>query len=281
MQSKGTPGKLVTIAVTANQTFTDGSSGSIDNARFGVTTAVNWSNDMLFFLYAVMDDTEALIAFMIGRKHYRTASPASTSISKSGSIINVDENDWYSLASVTLTSYDSNPAIMLGSFRMTFAGATDSYTVTALDTTDGIGRFQQLTRFSMPAAQLGTTTGKYFLANGGTAPRFISQESYYFMRADGWINYTFIGGAADIAGAGAVALTPAIPFLSTNLNGSHIMGSGYIIQGGIADFIAFVPGTTSQNTLVPYVGPTASGASLNNADISLNTIIKMCMDYPT
>ena len=43
-----TAGRQIKIAVTSNQTFTDGSSGTIDNQRFGLTTGVNASVDIPF-----------------------------------------------------------------------------------------------------------------------------------------------------------------------------------------------------------------------------------------
>ena len=258
LQSKANSGLLKTILVTANQTFTDGSSGTTDNARFGLVTAVNWSNDIPFYLYAVMDDTESAIAFMISRMPHATSSPASTSISKSGSIINVSQADFFSLANVTLTSYDSNPCINLGSFRMQFIGATDSWTVQSLSYGDGIGQYNDQTIFTMPTGVNGSAASTYFQSNAGTVPQFNAGASgvFYYVRRNGQCNVIIELNTCTVAGVGAQALNPTIPYndatgqdgifgysqaaagtaylLNATLNSANHYLEGLITQGGVA-----------------------------------------------
>lgn len=244
LQSKATPGRLATILVTANQTFTDGSAGTTDNARFGLTTGVNWAQDVPFFLYGVMDDTETLINFMISRNPAAVTSPASTSISKTGAIINVNQADFFSLGSITVTSYDSNPCICLGAFRMQFTGATDHWTVQALSTADGIGRFHKETWFLFPSGQNGAAASTYFLAGAGTEPQFTENNMMYSIKTDGFVDYLFRAHICTVGGVGAQEIGPVLPYAgSSTANqtkviftwmttaGASFLQSGVIVAG--------------------------------------------------
>lgn len=270
LQSKATPGRFVTIAVTANQTFTDGSGGTLDNARFGVTTAVNWANDMPFFLYGVMDDTEALINFMISRNPCATTSPASTSISKTGAIINVNQADFFSLGSITVTSYDSNPCICLGSFRMQFAGATDSYTVQALNTNDGINNFNDDIYFTFPVNQNGAGTNAYNLANGGVDPVFTTSGMVYNLQRDGNVIYHFNGQNASTAGTTGAAYLPVLP-LAVSSQAQNTNNFGYFLNGatGVLTFctINFLSSTYSASSVgaVSGFGPPKTSIQLTDS----------------
>ena len=242
LQSKSAPGKYVTITVTANQTFTDGTTGTTDNARFGLLTGVSWAQDIPFFLYAVMDDTEALVNFMISRNPAAHISPVNTSISKTGAIINVNDADFFSLDNITVTSYDSNPCINLGVFRMQFAGATDSWTVQALSAQyDGIGNFGESKTYVMPLAAQGAAAGSYFLANGGTAPIWTTQQMTYQISKDGQVIVNVSLATNSTAGTGAVTAQMSIPYIMKTLT---------VPFNGILDL--FNSGTSVHITFNPF-----------------------------
>lgn len=233
LQSKVTPGRMVTIAVTANQTFTDGSAGTTDNARFGVTTGVNWTSDMPFYLYGVIDDADSAIAFMISRLPGRANSPPAAQISKTGAIVNVSQGDFFSLADVTIASYDSNPCLCLGSFRMQFVGATDSWTVQTLSAlTDGIGNFSEQTGFSFVVGQNGATAAKFMIDNGGTAPAWSTQVYQYYLSRSGLITLAMeFNGDGGTDGAGAVAAQFVLPLRARLAAASNVgIGCGYILS---------------------------------------------------
>ncbi|HJZ04564.1 MAG TPA: hypothetical protein VJ327_01725 [Patescibacteria group bacterium] len=235
LQSRGTPGRLVTIPVTANQTFTDGSSGTIDNARFDVTSGVNWGNPVPFFLYAVSNDSENTIAFMICRNPAFSKSVASTRISKSGAIINGSQNDFFSLLDITVTDYDNNPCVCIGSFRMTFAGATDSWTVSTLAVTDGIGQFNDNVSFYFPLGQNGATAGKFMFDNGGTAPTWQIAQCLYRVKKDGslYVMYGFYGDVgAD--GAGAQNATWVLPLTPAKVSVVDSLGVGSLVCSALS-----------------------------------------------
>lgn len=211
LQSKATPGNLVKYTITANQTFTDGASGTTATQRFGLTAGINASVDIPFYLYAVGDDTEAVIAFMIGRVPQYGDSPVSTKIGVSGAVVNVSQSDLFSLANITTTSYDTNPCLVIGSFRMRFVGATNSWTVQALNTFDGIGNFQENISFIFPVGQFGAASGKAFADNGGTAPADTSMGYGYRIEKNGYCQTQIVFPSATTAGVGAVDLVWVLP----------------------------------------------------------------------
>lgn len=214
LQDKASPGRLRRYLVTANQTFTDGSAGQIDNMRWGVTTAVNWSTDAPFFLYAVTNDALDTIAFAVSRVPHLTSSPVAAKLGKQGAVVNVSQSDMYLLPNVTVADYEQNPCLLLGSFRMQFAGSTDSWTVQTLDASDGIGRFNDERWFVFPDSQMGATTATYFLTQGGTQPTFnVGASSVsYRVSQHGTFDYSLLLVGCTLAGTGTEILTAVLPF---------------------------------------------------------------------
>jgi len=206
-----TAGQIVQIPVTANQTFTDGSSGTIDNALLGLVSGDIWATDIPIFLYAVLNDDGDAVNFMVSRDPTRKISPVNTSISKTGSIINVDQSDFFSLGDVTITDYDENPCCCLGAFRMQFDGSTNSWTVQALNDYDGIGQFHEMTRFEMPSGVNGSAASTYFQSNAGTEPRFTTSRVYYWVNSSGNVKYLGEHNSCNVSGVGANELLPTLP----------------------------------------------------------------------
>ena len=278
LPSKANPGRFVTIAVTANQTFTDGSTGTTDNARFGVTTGVNWAQDMPFFLYGVMDDNEALINFMFSRNPCATTSPASTSISKTGSIINVNQADFFSLDNITVTSYDSNPCLCLGSFRMQFVGATDSWTVQALGNNDGIEKYNDNVLFIFPSGQNGAASGTYILANAGTEPVWTTQAMRYTIDRKGLVRYVFDAQNASTAGVGANTMQPVLPYA---VYSAQQEASNLGVYTGVTSLVSvnrWLCGSSQAfATIINAI--TASATSFVNSDITLTTSLQSTINY--
>lgn len=217
LQNKSTPGQLILYLVTANQTFTDGSAGQIDNMRWGVTTGVNWASDCPFFLYAVGNDAQDTISFMISRVPNAPISPVAASIGKVGAVVNNSQGDFYSLANVTVADYDQNPCVCLGSFRMQFAGATDSWTVQALSTSDGIGEFQEGISFTYPVNQNGATpvtnATTHFVESAGF-PAFSTRNAAYRINRLGIVEYGLLYGNMTAGGVNATAITCTVPLQS-------------------------------------------------------------------
>lgn len=267
LQSKATPGTLKRYLVTADQTFTDGAAGSFATMRWGLFASVNWPNDLPFFIYGVGDDTETNIAFMISRIPNRNSSPVAASIGKAGALVNNGQFDFYSLENITVANYESNPCMLLGAFRMTFVGATNSWLVTTLDSSDGIGIYHEQTLFTFPGGVFGAAANTYIQNNGGTAPVFASNYYSYkiYVTGECYIDMTSIGNTAT-DGAGAVQTNVTMPFepvISSNPGVAKVFNP----TASIAYLIETSTVTTNTFALIP-VSNTATGNVLENGDFT-------------
>lgn len=239
LPSKAAPGAFTEYTITSDQNFIDDAGSSeIINNLFGFTTGVAETNDVPFFIYAVTNDAENAIQFMISRVPHATISPAAANIGAPDDAVADATTDFWSLDNIDETLYDSNPCLCIGSFRMQMS-ALDDWTVQALSTDDGIGRFQENNNFTWSAGHFGAASGKYFKDNGGTAPSFSGNTVGYTLSKDGTcqIWYNFSGATA---GTGAVDTILATPFLSRsaqqlgpvryndNSAGTFVSGSGEV-----------------------------------------------------
>lgn len=220
LQDKASPGRMRRYLVTSNQTFTDGSSGQIDNMRWGATSGVDWPSDAPFFLYAVTNDALDTISFAISRVPNLMSSPVAAKLGKQGAVVNVSQSDMYLLEDVIVADYEQNPCLLVGSFRMRFSGATDSWTVQPLNNTDGIEKFHQGVWYDFPPGQMGNASGAYFLDNTGTAPQFSTSTVNYRISITGEIYFSVLHVNCNVNGVGAFALTAALP-LEAQFNGSQ------------------------------------------------------------
>lgn len=261
LQSKSDPGELVTVAVTANQSFIDdnGASQIIGNL-FGLTTGIAFANPIPFFIYAVLDDTETAIAFMISRYPNTKVSPVAAKIGKSGSAVADSQGSFFSLANITVADYESNPCLSIGSFRMTMSNL-DDWTVTTLDIQDGIGSFQEDRKFSMSTGQFGAASGKFFANNGGTAPAFTSNSYAYFLNRQNMVTIYTAFANASTAGVGSVNLQLATPYI---LDGSSTGCSFFIVLNGALFFLASSLLVTATSSNLVYFPGTANGLATSS-----------------
>jgi hypothetical protein len=255
LQSK-TYGNLITIAVTANQTCTDGAAGTTDNARFGLASGADFSSDLPFFVYALLNDAENSITFCICRSPQLPRSPASTSISKSGAIINVAQDDMFAMGDPTVTDLDNNPCLCIGSFRGQFIGATNSWTFQALSDADGIGNFHEENVWDLPAGVFSAKAGSFFY-NANTVPIFATQTGKYKINRQGIVQYTFTGTAVNNTPANAVDIQPILPFKNNETEyfpvywydastANNYFGLGYITAASsIVVSVIFADGTSN------------------------------------
>lgn len=278
LQNPNSPGQLITVAVVANQTFTDAAgSGNTNSWQAGVSptdlqggTSSNWAQDMPFFLYAVLG-TGGDIAFMIGRNPAATLSPAAGGISKAGTILNVNQTDMFSLAGGTIANYASRPALCIGSFRMrnVVSSGNINYTVQALSVTDGIGQFQQGTGFVFPTGVNGAVAGFYF-GNAGTPATFSTNAYTYKIQRDGTvycdINLTSVNNSPS--GSNVVQLV----FPYANRMNSQQFGYAptlcyYVFSSGIAQALQYVIGNnaTATNATNGLLGSGSSTAFINTS----------------
>lgn len=261
LQDRSDPGDLMTIPVIANQDFIDdnGASEIIGNL-FGLTTSVATSVDIPFYLYAVSNDTEDAISFMISRFPNATLSPVAANIGKPGTTLATTQGSFFAMEDITVADYDSNPCVAIGSFRMRMS-ASDDWTVQTLAARDGIGHFQEGIQFSFPRGQFGAASGKVFKDNGGTAPNdSTGGYTYYIDQQNNRIFYQLAFPNILTLGVGAVNAIVALPFIRTE---GATTASGYTNDAG--SYTIFIGATNpSTNDLgFIYVNDTATGAVLN------------------
>lgn len=261
LNAKSNSGQTVTIAVTANQSFIDdtGASEIIGNL-FGLTTAVAVTVDIPFFLYAVSNDSENAIAFMISRFPGTLSAPVAAKIGKPSSAIANTQGSFFSIDDITQADYESNPCLCIGSFRMRMSAA-DDWTVQPLAFYDGVGHFQNGTQFSVPRGQFGAAAGKFFKNNGGTAPddsagAFIYSIDFVNIR----INYKLAFPSVDTAGVGAVTAILAMPF---NSGEGSITGFSQRAAAGVYTFMQNEIIPFANNMTFPYISDTTNGLSIN------------------
>lgn len=224
-----TAGRRVKVRITANQSFQDDAGTSdIVNNLFGWTTGVAITTDVPFYIYAVLNDAEDSVQFMLSRSLNATSSPTSGNIGYPSSAVADSQDDFWSFDDITATSWDSNSCMCIGSIRMQMSAA-DDWTVQTLSNDDGIGRYQGSKNFSMPTGQMGANSGSVMIPNGGTEPTWATKATNYcvdfFSRKISYVGQYITDNGAD--GAGAVAVKVATPYINLNpIGNGQILGSG-------------------------------------------------------
>lgn len=215
LQSKATPGRLQVYKITADQGFVDdGGSSEITGNLFGATTGIAWASDVPFFIYAVANDSENAIAFMISRDPRASVSPAAANIGAPDDPVADAESDFFSFDSLDETVYDANPCCAIGAVRMQMS-SSDDWTVQTLSNKDGIGKFHESTKFTFPKGHYGASnTNTHLKDNSGSAPDFTTEDYYYYIRRDGSVRIeVYYNGDAGSDGSGSVTTLLSVPYL--------------------------------------------------------------------
>ncbi len=275
LQSK-TAGNIVTIPITADQTFIDdvGASTIIGNL-FGLTSGVVAASDIPFFLYAVVNDAENAVSFMISRIPHADVSPVAGKIGKTGSAVASTQGSFFALGNPTVTDYDSNPCLLVGAFRMQMSTAND-WTVQTLTAVDGIGNFLESMTFVVPKGHFGAAPNSFFLNNGGTAPVPGAMGYDYTILPTGRVLSQTATNDIVTSGVGAVGLKMALPF--TVVNGGNI-GQAFIIDG-VNTYICLIDvfqGTSS--TLSMYYQQIPGSAVVLNTRINIGGTLSGMYNY--
>jgi hypothetical protein len=97
-----TSGLTKVIPITANQTFNDDSHASSDIAGnlFGFPTGVAVAARR-FYGYAVLNDAETAVAFMLSRMSHHDVSPVAAAIGDPGDPVADDVGDFWSITTIT------------------------------------------------------------------------------------------------------------------------------------------------------------------------------------
>lgn len=275
LNSANIPGQLVTIKITANQSFQDnaGTSTIVGNS-FGVSMVVGsaYNSDMPFYLYAVGNSAqlgagniETAISFMFSRYPNSQISPVAGKIATSGSAIANSQGSFYAMSG-TAANYASSAALSIGSFRMQSTVNVADWTVQTLIAQDGIGEFQEYKRFNIPLGAFGAGPNSFFAANGGTAPIFTANNNYYFLDRFNQCIVLIDNGMCTSAGLGAVILTFKAPFVSTGVNAGPL----FTVDSIAAAYTGIVIGAAGFTNDYYLYAPNAAASSiavqiLNNA----------------
>jgi hypothetical protein len=178
-------------------------------------------------------------------------------------------------SSVTVTEYDSNPVLIVGSIRMTMS-ALDDWTVQTLAITDGIGNYNENQVFGVNPGQYSAASGKFFADNGGTAPHDTAGGYVYTVNRTGRVKCALAFPSVTTAGVGAVTLRLSLPFVSVN-GGAGI--NGYIIVGGgYASINGDLTAGSQLATYLVYVAAATAGL-MQNATLSIGSSMSLSLEY--
>lgn len=266
LPSKSAPGTKIILQVTADQTFTDdnGSSTIIGNL-FGLTTGIAHADPIPFFIYAVLNDTEDGISFMISRYPNTPTSPVAAKIGKTGSAVADTQGSFFALGDPTVADYEQNPCIPIGAFRMSMSASND-WTVEALSNTVGIGRNFLIQRSNFVSkGQFGAASGKWFLNNGGTAPDQTVGSfgySYSVSAITNEIKFSLFFVNVNVAGTGSVVALLASPYVFSQIG---YLGGGTFGGGTYSSIQCASSGSGTQTVQFGAVNAAASGSLVNAA----------------
>jgi len=265
-----TPGQLVTIPVTANQSFEDaaGTSNIIGNL-FGLTSGVAVTNNIPFWLYACLNSAEDTITFGISRVPHLNISPLAANIGTPASAIADVQFGLFLFNSVTVADYASNPVLNIGGFTMRMS-ASDDWTVQTLTSSHGIGKLLDGEFYSIPRGQYGAASGKLFANNGGTAPDDASQNIVYTVSRGGICTGFVSFPSIDVAGVGAVTAQMVLPYVSGG-GGDGFFGE-FNAGANQALVIGAVTPSSSFVTALKFTSSVANG-TLQNVNFGLGIIL--------
>jgi hypothetical protein len=267
-----TVGVTKVFRLTANAAMTTGAASDIAGQRFGLTAGVAWNQDIPFFLYAVLNSTETAVAFMVSRHPCARVSPAAASIGKAGATVNVDDGDFFSINNVTVADYAQQSCVCLGTFRMRF-NAANYFTVQALTLgKDGVNVFCENQNFVVDTGLFGAAAGSFFIANGGTAPIWTTQQMTFSIQRSGRLQLNFQFETNSTPGAGAVIAQMILPYSIKN-NTFPMIGSCGHVDTGTTTYTSFFtkPPATTQNYTEFYQSLIAGN--------TLNTTFAANMDF--
>jgi len=225
-------GSFVHKTITAPATINgDGhASENFNTGEVGQTLGRDWLSDYPITWYITILD--GVTYWVCSRNPCMTQMPAAAGyigdFSAEPATATTLQTNVFIAASVTVADFVDLPVWPIGTMPVQRAAASQIPTLQALTAgQDGAGLWNEATKWTMPAAQNGADTGKYFLKNGGdTAPAFTSNIRDYRVRRDGSVTERAIFGTAT-AGSGATAAKLALSHTST---GSSYGDMGYVLE---------------------------------------------------
>jgi hypothetical protein len=278
-----TAGALKIIQITSGDGFVDktGSSSIIGNT-FGTTATAAWDQACPFYLYACLNDAETAVSFAISRIPHASSVPAVGFCGTPLSSIADTQGSFFFFQSITVAQYDTNPCVCVGSFQMTKSSA-DDWTVSTLSNSDGIGRFNEGTTFTMPLGQNGAASATYTNANTGTSAVFSNSSNKYWMSRTGKITYqVHMSGDGGTDGSGAVTAIVCAPLKMGGVSGttSVPVGTVLVVNPTFSDFCAATLDVTGFNMSFgrPTGATNVTWANFSNGSRNIDGMIAYQVD---
>jgi hypothetical protein len=248
-------GQMIQYTLTAPQTITEAALAG--GNLFNTVTGRAWADQMPFFVYLVASNTDTNPVMMICRQSHHYI--ASATIGVSGSPVADSQFSFFSASAPA--NYVGQSCVCIGSIRMTKDSA-NAWTFTALNETDGIGRFKEGELFDMASNQGVSAAAGFFL--NITPPVFTTNVAKYSIDRQGMCYYYWnFQGDGGTDGSGASACELVVPFDIDGSQGASIFRRG----GGAAS--AFFAGATRTNLF--YVWPfTTQSIQFKRTDTNAN-----------
>lgn len=258
LPSNATLGNKVVKQITANASFEDsGGTNDTNGFTWGLGATDSWgTNDLPFFVMAVLKDDDSDVAFAITRDPGRSSSAASGQTGHLGGGTITHQAGFFYLKDLTaggglVTEWASQTTAPIGALRLRTTNGGSAWVVQTPDgSSSGIGRFMEHFAFTFPAGVMGASADSFFLPNGGTAPTFSSVSSYlYQIDKDGQVNlFVFMEGDDGADGSGAVSAQVSMPYIN------HLawdMGAMRIINPALST-LAVAVAVSNQNYFLMY-----------------------------
>lgn len=248
----------------------------LDGFEFGITSGVDWAQDMPFFIKAAISDSDS-IAFCISRSPITGITPASKNdLGRIGSLPATDsQNAHVFFTSITPGYYNGNVMVTIGAFRMRYAGAGTRWSVQTLVSSDGIGEFA-IDRacnniYTFPVGQNGNQSNKYFnVVDGATNLAANANSANYNINRDGFVIYNYALADVTVNGSDGTGLRFYLPY-DTVTSAQH---------GGVS--FSNLAGTISGNPISSYVSNTNyaiiyldDGSLLNDDDFIVSDVCRI------
>lgn len=216
---------VVTVSTASTYSFTDSTTGGgndISAALYGFTLADVQSSPYPFFLYAVLDNNNANLRFLVSALPGRTNTNSFEidSITQGSANVNTWAKYFGFGAIADPTSYADCNLVYIGCFQMQL-GAT-GFIVKPLGISgqngfgdEGVGKSYQNTQFLFSPGTIGSAANSCFVASG-TAPTIVDGTGLYWYFNDNQDIVVDYRMTIDASGTGVTAIGVVLPMTNPN-----------------------------------------------------------------
>lgn len=267
------PGRLITIEITADQSFIDANGASeIVGNLFGTTAGVAYNLDCPFAVLAIINNAQDEIAFCLSRNLFLRVAPTTANIGAPDDPVADKQNDAFSFENRDESLLANNQSLPIGEIQMR-KDSSDDWTVQGLLAgSTGINAPSNWSTvggsdFNVPVSHFGAATGTYFRSNGGTAPIFTTNTMRFHQERNTIRVWLFLTGDGGTDGAGAVPAQVTIPYTSNGTPNTSVQGVGKLVSPGYNGTVTLEPtGGQSYFLMVTTVGATILNSDFSNGN---------------